>query len=228
MPFNTEMLSRFFTRLVLVILLTSLLTVTLTRFFSQQAGWNVVMFGIDWSSNLTLAQAVESRTWMVDVNTGIRERLPFRYQDGIDGGRSADGNRVLGSRPRLGTGADAGSDLVMFYRGPEERQLTDDPSYNAEPEAVDDLRRIVFVSNRDGPSDVYILLLDQDDNPTSLRRVTNDDNIEREPEWLTRDEYQLYLEQHRAGASTIIIDEEALNAWNEIRRGNYTTPTPPP
>lgn len=220
---------KFFARAAFIILLGVLLAVTLTRALSQQAGWNVVMFGVSWSQNLTLAQAAESRTWMVDVNTGIRERLPFRYQDGIDGGTSEDQNRILGSWPRLATGADGGSDLVMFYRNPDgkQRPLTDDPSYNAEPEAVDDLRRIVFISDRDGSSDVYILLLDEEDNPTSLQRLTTDDDIEREPEWLTREQYQLYLAQHQAGAISIIIDEEALNALNAIRRGTFTTPTPP-
>jgi hypothetical protein len=185
-----------------------LLTVGLVHGALQQSPWNVVMFGIDFSRNLTLARASESRTRMLDINTGLMKPLPFRYEDPYTGTVAADQSRTLMMVDSSQNDGRTGSDLAIIYRDDPQAQqlLTDYPGYDGEPEGTADLRRIVFISDRDGSFDVYLLILDENDTPVSVRRITASEEVEKDPQWLSREQYHEYFYEHNAGAIYIVID----------------------
>jgi Tol biopolymer transport system component len=128
---------------------------------------------------------------------------------------SDDGTRSIVVNQRSDNAATLNDDLYLinFDTLEDQRFLTDTPGYDGEPDAVDDLRRIVFVSDRGGMYDLYTLLLDDDDTPTVLLQVTNDGHVERDPQWLTREQYQAYLGLFLNQGDPIILNQDATNSF---------------
>jgi hypothetical protein len=197
---------------MLFLLFGSVLSVTHVLSFQPQ--WNAVLFSFEWSVNMF--DRDESQTWMIDVTTGLRRNLPFRYFDRATLEKAEDGNRVM--LPVSGYNSEGefeAGDMYIISRNTFEMPpfLTDHPGYDGEPDAVDDLRRIVFVSDRDTAGDLYILRLDLKDRPVSTQRVTFDELIERDPQWLTREQYHDYLNQFNQSKDTIILNPDEDNQF---------------
>jgi hypothetical protein len=176
-----------------------------------QPRWNVVLFRYEWTNNLTLQQRDQERTWMIDVNTGMRRDLPFRYFAPLGVDVSEDGKRILVViSGKNSEGRADGGELYIIKRddlnNPSPSALTASPGYDGEPDTTDDLRRIVFVSDRNGKRDLYVMLLDLQDRPTSISQVTHDDLVEQEPQWLTREQYHDYLDQFSRGEDPVILN----------------------
>lgn len=203
----TRLLSVF----TVIVFCLSLIIIGLVQMLIPHIEWNVVLFRREWSSNLTLQQRDQNRTWMIDVNTGMLRNLPFRYFDNSNVESSEDSKRVLLviSNQNSEGGTDGGELYIIQrddFNDPLPSALTDSPGYDGEPDTTDDLRRIVFASDRNGKRDLYIMLLDLEDRPTLLSRVTYDDLIEQEPQWLTREQYYDYLDQFSHGEDTITLN----------------------
>ncbi len=180
---------------------------------AYQPQWNTVLFSFEWTTSILGSD--DSRTRMVDINTRIERYLPFRYVDRARFEVSEDGTRSIIPNGRGDDPTAFNNDLFMINTEVIEAQhfLTDGPGYDAEPDAVDDLRRIVFVSDRTGTIDLYTLLLDDNDNPTVLTRITDDVRIERDPQWLTREQYHEYMATFVTRGDPIILNQEATNSF---------------
>jgi hypothetical protein len=177
----------------------------------EQPQWHVVMYLRPQLRNQRVTDFYMHQAWMHDLNTGLRILLPFDYEDKATFRMSDDGSRVL-TEGYINTGellsADQ-RDLYIMKRGPEGGQLflTSNSGFNGQPDAVDDLRYIVFISDRDSTIDVYTMRLNEDDVPVSIQRITTGSTVESDPQWLTREAYQAYLALLADGTHHIVLGE---------------------
>lgn len=90
---------------------------------------------------------------------------------------------------------------VMDINQPESvRRITNSPLTDTSPSWSPDGREIAFISDRNGPSDIYLM------NPdgTNLRPITQDRSIEASPSW-SSDSRHLIFVSNRSGSRNIYM-----------------------
>ena len=111
--------------------------------------------------------------------------LPALATSFVPGLRQLERTPVPGHPTMVSAAApDGNANLYLVADGGTRiERLTSTPETEQMPSLSPDGRSVVFVSDREGSQDLFMMTLDPEGHPTSIRRLTTDPGNEIEPRW---------------------------------------------